>query len=158
MDEARRASDVPVIASLTFGEELVLVDGSSPAVVAEVLARAGADAIGVNCGAGPAACLDALEAMGVPAEGDPARSIMPNAGLSQRLEGRFVYAASAEYFGTVTPRLLAAGARIVGGCCGTTPEHIAAMRAALDVAEAATSSAAPASLETDRPRADDVRR
>ena len=70
--------------------------------------------------------------MGAAADGDPARSIMPNAGLSQRLEGRFVYAASAEYFGTVTPRLLAAGARIVGGCCGTTPEHIAAMRAALD--------------------------
>ena len=70
------------------------------------------------------------------ADGDPARSIMPNAGLSQRLEGRFVYAASAEYFGTVTPRLLAAGARIVGGCCGTTPEHIAAMRAALDAPEA----------------------
>ena len=152
VDEARRASDLPVIASLTFGEEHVLVDGSSPAVVAEILARAGADAIGVNCGAGPAACLDALEAMGVPADGDPARSIMPNAGLSQRLEGRFVYAASAEYFGTVTPRLLAAGARIVGGCCGTTPEHIAAMRAALDVAEAASPAAAPASIETEQRR------
>ena len=133
VDEARRASDVPVIASLTFGEELVLADGSSPAAAADALAAAGADAVGVNCGAGPVACLDALEAMGAPADGDPARSIMPNAGLSQRLEGRFVYAASAEYFGTVTPRLLAAGARIVGGCCGTTPEHIAAMRAALDV-------------------------
>jgi 5,10-methylenetetrahydrofolate reductase len=71
---------------------------------------------------------------------------MPNAGLPQRLEGRFIYAASAEYFGTVTPRLLAAGARIVGGCCGTTPEHIAAMRAVLDA------TPAPASIETDRAR------
>jgi len=150
VDEARRASDVPVIASLTFGEELVLADGSNPAAVAAMLTRAGADAVGVNCGAGPAACLDALEAMGAPAEGDPARSIMPNAGLSQRLEGRFIYAASAEYFGTVTPRLLAAGARIVGGCCGTTPEHIAAMRAALDLAAATTSSIA--SIETDGAR------
>ena len=61
--------------------------------------------------------------------------MMPNAGLSQRLEGRFVYAASADYFGTVTAAMLAAGARIVGGCCGTTPNHIAAMRAALDVLE-----------------------
>ena len=59
---------------------------------------------------------------------------MPNAGLSQRLEGRFVYAAGAGYFGDVTPRLVAAGARIVGGCCGTTPDHIAAMRVALDAA------------------------
>ena len=136
VDEARRASDVPIIASLTFGEELVLADSNSPAVAAEALARAGADAVGVNCGAGPAACIDALEAMGAAAEGDPARSIMPNAGLPQRLEGRFVYAASPEYFATVTPRLLAAGARIIGGCCGTTPEHIAAMRTALDVSEA----------------------
>ncbi len=132
VDEARRASDVPVIASLTFGDELVLADGSSPRAAVDALAGAGADAVGVNCGAGPAACLDALEAMGRPADGEPERSIMPNAGLSQRLEGRFVYAASAEYFGTVTPRLVAAGARIVGGCCGTTPDHIAEMRAALD--------------------------
>ncbi|MDP9482131.1 MAG: bifunctional homocysteine S-methyltransferase/methylenetetrahydrofolate reductase [Chloroflexota bacterium] len=132
VDEARRASDVPVIASLTFGEELVLADGSSPRQAVEALISAGADAIGVNCGVGPLACLDALEAMGRPAEGEPARSIMPNAGLSQRLEGRFLYAASPEYFGTVTPRMIAAGARIVGGCCGTTPDHIAEMRAALD--------------------------
>jgi methionine synthase / methylenetetrahydrofolate reductase(NADPH) len=136
VDEARRASDVPIIASLTFGEELVLADGSSPAAAAAALAAAGADAVGVNCGAGPAASLDALEAMGQPKAGEPARSIMPNAGLSQRLEGRFVYAASPAYFGSVTPRLLAAGARIIGGCCGTTPEHIATMRIALDAAVA----------------------
>jgi methionine synthase I (cobalamin-dependent)/5,10-methylenetetrahydrofolate reductase len=132
VDEARRSSDVPVIASLTFGEELALADGSSPGAAVDALTQAGADAIGVNCGAGPAACLDAIEAMGLPADGEPARSIMPNAGLSQRLEGRFVYAAGAGYFGDVTPRLVAAGARIVGGCCGTTPDHIAAMRVALD--------------------------
>ena len=134
VDEARRASDVPILASLTFGEELVLADGSNPAVAAAAIAAAGADAVGVNCGAGPVACLDALEAMGPAADGEPVRSIMPNAGLSQRLEGRFVYAASAEYFEAVTPRLLSAGARIVGGCCGTTPEHIAAMRRAVDAA------------------------
>src|SRR6185312_14035312 len=148
VDEARRASDVPVIASLTFGEELILADGNSPVVAATALTSAGADAVGVNCGAGPVACLDALEAMGTPSDGDPARSIMPNAGLPQRMEGRFIYAASAEYFGTVTPRLLAAGARIVGGCCGTTPDHIAAMRAALDVAEAASPAAPPTSIQT----------
>ena len=133
VDEARQASDVPVIASLTFGEELRLADGSSPMAAAAALVAAGADAVGVNCGAGPVACLDALDAMGRPAKGEAARSIMPNAGLPQRLDGRFVYAASPEYFGTVTPRLLAAGARILGGCCGTTPEHIAEMRTALDV-------------------------
>ena len=148
VDEARRASDVPVLASLTFGEELLLADGSSPRAAVEALAGAGADAVGVNCGAGPAACLDALEAMGRPADGAPARLIMPNAGLSQRLEGRFVYAASAEYFGTVTPRFLAAGARIVGGCCGTTPDHIAEMRAALDALDAADTQRARARAAT----------
>ena len=152
VDEARRASDAPVIASLTFGEELVLADGTGPAAAAAALAAAGADAVGVNCGAGPAACLDALEVMGAPSDGEPARSVMPNAGLSQRLEGRFVYAASPDYFGTVTPRLLEAGARILGGCCGTTPEHIAVMRIALDVADASTISAAPTSTDVDRPR------
>jgi len=141
VDEARRASDVPVIASLTFGEELRLADGSSPRAAATALATAGADVIGVNCGAGPVACLDALEAMGRAADGEPARSIMPNAGLPQRLEGRFVYAASPTYFGTVAPRLLAAGAGILGGCCGTTPEHIAEMRSALDALRAAGSAA-----------------
>ena len=148
VDEARRASDVPIIASLTFGEELVLADGSSPSVAARALAAAGADAVGVNCGAGPAASLDALEAMGVAGVDGPARSIMPNAGLSQRLEGRFIYAASADYFGVVTPRLLTAGARIVGGCCGTTPEHIARMRTVLDAPEGAQVSGAP---ETTKP-------
>ncbi len=132
VDEARGAADVPVIASLTFGEDLVLSDGTTPATAAAALAAAGVDAIGVNCGSGPLACIDALDGFGPAAVGGPARSIMPNAGLPQRLEGRFVYAAEPAYFGRIVPRLLESGARIIGGCCGTTPDHIAAMRAALD--------------------------
>ena len=137
IDEARRASDLPILASLTFGEELALPDGTDPAAAWARLAAAGVDAVGVNCGAGPAACLDALEAFGLPDDAGPARSIMPNAGLPQRLEGRFIYAAGADYFAEVTPRMLDAGAAIVGGCCGTTPAHIAAMRAVLDARRAA---------------------
>ena len=131
-DEARRAADVPVIASMTFGEDLVLADGTTPEVAVRALTAAGVDAIGVNCGVGPLACLDALARFGPSADGDPARSIMPNAGLPQRLEGRFIYAAEPPWFGSIVPRLLDAGARIIGGCCGTTPAHIAAMRVALD--------------------------
>ena len=158
LEEAHGASDLPVIASLTFGEELVLADGSLPRAAAQALAAAGADAVGVNCGAGPAASLEALEAMGAALDGGPARSIMPNAGLSQRLEGRFVYAASPAYFGTVTPRFIAAGARLVGGCCGTTPEHIAAMRTALDdVAVPQAALEAPAAI-TRASRATIIRR
>jgi methionine synthase / methylenetetrahydrofolate reductase (NADH) len=132
VDEAHRAADVPVIASMTFGDDIVLADGTTPEAAVRALTAAGVDAIGVNCGVGPLACLDALERFGGPGDGDPARSIMPNAGLPQRLDGQFVYAAEPPWFGSIVPRLLDAGARIVGGCCGTTPAHIAAMRAALD--------------------------
>ncbi len=132
IDEARRAADLPILAEMTFGEELVAADGTTPEVAAAALTEAGVDAIGVNCGAGPFACLEAVERIGRVAP-TMARSVMPNAGLPQRIEGRFVYAAGPEYFGALVPKALATGATIVGGCCGTTPEHIAAMRAALDV-------------------------
>ncbi len=135
VDEARRASgELAIVAQLTFGEELELADGSSPAAAALALESAPVDVIGVNCGAGPHACLEALEGFGHGLAGAPARSIVPNAGLPQRVEGQFVYGAGAEYFGQMVERMLAAGASIVGGCCGTTPEHTAAMRAALDAA------------------------
>ena len=132
VDEARRAADVPVIASMTFGEDLVLADGTTPEAAVAALTAAGVDAIGVNCGVGPLAGIDTLARMGAPAPGEPPRSIMPNAGLPQRLEGQFVYAAGPEYFGSIVPRLLESGAGIVGGCCGTTPAHVAAMRSALE--------------------------
>ena len=133
VDEARRMADLPIVAQLTYGEELQLPDGTHPAVAAAALVDAGVDVIGVNCGGGPEACAEALEAMrDAPGTSAVPRSILPNAGLPQRIEGQFVYAASPAYLGGIVPRFLAAGAAIVGGCCGTTPEHIAAMRGALD--------------------------
>ncbi|HEY0443727.1 MAG TPA: homocysteine S-methyltransferase family protein, partial [Candidatus Limnocylindrales bacterium] len=132
IDEARRAADLPILAELTFGEELALPDGTTPETAAIAAIAGGADAVGVNCGVGPQACLDAVEAMGRPDAMHAPRSVMPNAGLPQRIAGQFVYAAGPEYFAGMVPRFVAAGARVVGGCCGTTPEHIAAMRVALD--------------------------
>jgi methionine synthase I (cobalamin-dependent)/5,10-methylenetetrahydrofolate reductase len=133
VDEARRASgELAIVAQLTFGEELELADGSSPAAAARALESTLVDVIGVNCGAGPHACLEALEGYGPALAGAPARSIVPNAGLPQRVEGQFVYGAGPDYFGLMVGRMIAAGASLVGGCCGTTPEHTAAMRAALD--------------------------
>jgi homocysteine S-methyltransferase len=131
IEEARRACDLPIIAQMTFGEDLLSNDGTSPETAAAALIEAGVDAVGVNCGAGPLACLEAIGRTGRPSA-TVARSIMPNAGLPQRVEGHFVYSAGPEYFGEMVPRMLAAGATIVGGCCGTTPAHTAAMRAALD--------------------------
>ncbi len=146
---ARALSDVPIIAGMTFGEELRAIDGTAPAGAAAALREAGADAIGVNCGAGPVVCLDALAGMPGDApderglEGTPL-SIMPNAGLPQRIEGNFRYAADPAYFAEMVPRFLDAGASIVGGCCGTTPGHVAAMRASLDAAIAAGTRAGSA--------------
>ncbi len=150
VDEVRQAADLPIVASLTFGEEVALLDGSRPGPAAAALAAVGVDAIGVNCGAGPVACLEALEAMG-PGGAPIGRSIMPNAGLPQRIDERFVYAAGPAYFGAMVPNLLAAGAGIVGGCCGTTPEHVAAMRRALD---AAANSGAAGAQATSSPGVD----
>ncbi|HUP55068.1 MAG TPA: bifunctional homocysteine S-methyltransferase/methylenetetrahydrofolate reductase [Methylomirabilota bacterium] len=131
VEEARRASkDVPIVALLTFGDDIALPDGTTPEAAVAALADADADVLGVNCGAGPVGCLEALAAMGAAPAG---RAILPNAGLPQRIEGQFVYAAGPAYFGDMVGGMLAAGAAIVGGCCGTTPDHIAAMRTAIDV-------------------------
>src|SRR3954463_16725689 len=146
--EARALSDLPIVAQMTFGEELLAIDGSTPQTAATALAAAGVDAVGVNCGVGPQICLDALVQMGRPSPG-LARSIVPNAGLPQRVEGQFIYAAPPAYFGDEVGRFLDAGASIVGGCCGTTPEHIRAMRVAIDAITGAP-AAHPHAHESDR--------
>jgi homocysteine S-methyltransferase len=87
--EAQTLSDLPIVAQMTFGEDLIAVDGTSPQTAATALAQAGVDAIGVNCGVGPQICRDALLQMGRPSAG-LARSIVPNAGLPQRVEGQFI--------------------------------------------------------------------
>ncbi len=158
LDEARRASDLPIVAEMTFGEELAALDGTAPEEAARALAAAGADVVGVNCGVGPVACLEAVGRMAL------GLSVMPNAGLPQRIDGRFVYAAGPEYFAEIVGRMRDAGAVLLGGCCGTTPAHIAAMRRSLDAllagsairsapaAMPVTSPAPGAGPETDAPR------
>ncbi len=131
ISEIRAATGLPIVASMTFGEELGLADGRTPEQAAALLARSDVDVLGVNCGVGPSASLDALGRID-PGRHDLPGSFMPNAGLPQRIEGQFVYAANPAWFGEVVPLAVAAGARIVGGCCGTTPAHVAAMRAAVD--------------------------
>ena len=144
--EARAAAaDLPIVALLTFGEDVVLADGTEPGKAAVALAvAADVDVIGVNCGAGPVGCLEALSALG-----EAGRAILPNAGLPQRIEGQFVYAAGPDYFGRMVGDMIDAGAVIIGGCCGTTPDHIAAMRAAIDARPGAPITGARVA---DRPR------
>ena len=129
--EARALTDMPIVAEMTFGDELVALDGTTPEAAAGALIAADVDALGVNCGVGPIGCLEALGRMGVPSDG-PLRSVMPNAGLPQRAERGFVYAASARYFGESVRSMVTTGAAVIGSCCGSTPAYTAAMRAALD--------------------------
>ncbi len=128
---AREVCDLPIVASMTFAEDGLTMSGHTPAEVVGRVRRAGADVVGVNCSVGPAAMLQTLEHLRE-AGGDAPLIIMPNAGFPERVEGRFYYPSSPEYFARQTDAFLAQGACIVGGCCGTTPMHIRAMRAALD--------------------------
>jgi len=123
------APDVPVLVMVTVDDESECLDGSSPAQAAMLLTEWGADAIGVNCSTGPATVLTAIEAMRAASKLPIAA--MPNAGLPRAVEGRNIYLCSPEYMAGFARKAIAAGAQIVGGCCGTTPNHIRAMRSAI---------------------------
>jgi methionine synthase I (cobalamin-dependent)/5,10-methylenetetrahydrofolate reductase len=126
---------LPIVASVTFTRDDRTVLGDDPAKVARMLKDAGVDVIGVNCSGGPAQLLRILKQM-VQAVPDRATKfwVKPNAGWPEQVGGRIMYPADAEYFGEYALSFREAGACIVGGCCGTTPQHIAAMRKALDTA------------------------
>jgi homocysteine S-methyltransferase len=128
---ARHACDLPVVASMTFTRDDRTLLGDSPAKVARALAESGADVIGVNCSGGPAQIWRILRQMRQAVPETPL-SAMPNAGWPEQVGGRIMYPANPEYFGEYALAFCEAGAALVGGCCGTTPAHIAAMRSALD--------------------------
>ena len=121
------STEVSIIAQMTFGLDGKTRYGHTPQLVARALRQVGADVIGVNCGVGPQPTLEVLEELLAASEGMPV-SVMPNAGLPQFVEGRYVYLSSPEYFADFAARAVTLGARIVGGCCGTTPDHVRAMR------------------------------
>jgi homocysteine S-methyltransferase len=146
---ARETCTLPVVASVTFTRDDRTILGDDPAKVARILAEAGADVIGVNCSGGPAQLLRILKAMraAVTTRADtqvrpnqPYFWVKPNAGWPEQVGGRIMYPADEEYFGEYALSFREAGASVVGGCCGTTPAHIASMRRAL------ASAGAPAPL------------
>jgi len=124
------AAGLSVIASVTFTRDDRTVLGDSPDKVALSLLNAGADVIGVNCSGGPAQLLRLLKVMRAAAP-SAALWIKPNAGWPEQVGGRIMYPADPDYFSDYALAFCEAGARIIGGCCGTTPRHIAAMRKAL---------------------------
>jgi homocysteine S-methyltransferase len=149
------APHLPVLAMVTVDDESECLDGASPAQAAALLAEWGADAVGVNCSTGPSTVLTAVEAMR--AATVLPLAAMPNAGLPRAIEGRNVYLCSPEYMASFARKAVALGVQIVGGCCGTTPNHIRAMRAAIramdEQARVSVSGAPPEEIAKETPPA-----
>jgi homocysteine S-methyltransferase len=126
----REASpNTPVVAQVTIDEDGNCLDGSSPETFGARLTEWGADVIGCNCSVGPVAMLDALER--VRAVSDLPLAAQPNAGIPREVEGRTIFLSSPEYMASYARKFISAGVLLVGGCCGTTPEHIRSMAGSL---------------------------
>ncbi|HEY2805148.1 MAG TPA: bifunctional homocysteine S-methyltransferase/methylenetetrahydrofolate reductase [Gemmatimonadales bacterium] len=122
MAAVRSVSDLPVIAQMTINEYGNTAYGTDIETLARALDEAGAEVIGINCSVGPQGVLEAIERMARVTT--KPLSAQPNAGLPRAIGDRKIYMASPEYLGTYAKALVEAGARFVGGCCGTTPDHI----------------------------------
>jgi len=132
-------SKIPLVAQVTIDEEGNCLDGSTPEVFTPRLEEWGADVIGCNCSVGPVAMLDGIERMR--ALTSLPLAAQPNAGAPRSVEGRNIYLCSPEYMASYARKFVAAGVRLVGGCCGTTPDHIRVMKSALRVGEARSKAA-----------------
>src|SRR5271168_2995356 len=120
---------IPVVAQVTIDEDANCLDGSTPEAFTPRLEEWGADVIGCNCSIGPVAMLDAIERMR--ALTSLPLAAQPNAGIPRSVEGRNIYLCSPEYMASYARKFAAAGVRLVGGCCGTTPDHIRVMKSML---------------------------
>src|ERR1700730_8025127 len=137
---AQEVGGLPIVAQMSFYEDGHTLSGQSAARVAAVLNDLGVNVMGTNCSVGPAATLDVMQEMisavkqlGDDLQATPALfSAQPNAGLPTRIGNRFFYMATPDYFADYALRFAQAGVPLIGGCCGTPPRHIAAMRKALD--------------------------
>jgi len=129
IDAVRALSDLPIVAQMTTEEDGSTLDGTPPERFAPELERRGATVIGVNCAVGPGPMLETIERM----EAVTRRrlSAQPNAGKPRDVEGRNIYLCSPEYMASYAKRFILHNVRVVGGCCGTTPEHIRQMKAAV---------------------------
>jgi homocysteine S-methyltransferase len=125
----RDVCTLPIVAQMTIGNDHRTIYGDTPATIAKRMDAAGADVVGLNCSVGPDVLLDAVEEMS--AVTAKKISCQPNAGLPREVNGRQMYMASPEYMGKYAKRLIHKGVKFLGGCCGTTPEHIKVMRDAV---------------------------
>jgi len=125
---------IPIVAQVTIDEDGICLDGSDPEAFAARLTEWNVDVLGINCSVGPVAMLDAIER--VRSATSLPLSAQPNAGMPRSVEGRNIYLCSPEYMASYARKFVAAGVQLVGGCCGTTPDHIRAMKSVLRAGEA----------------------
>ena len=128
------SATLPIVAQVTIDEDGNCLDGSDPETFVPKLEEWGADVIGCNCSVGPVAMLEAMER--VRAVTSLPLAAQPNAGIPRSVDGRNIYLCSPEYMASYARKFVAAGVRLVGGCCGSTPDHIRTMKSALRVGEA----------------------
>jgi homocysteine S-methyltransferase len=138
----RAVGGLPIVAQMTTEEDGNSLDGTPPEQFAPALVRQGADVIGVNCSVGPAPMLETIER--IERSVQARLSAQPNAGRPRDIEGRTIYLSSPEYMASYARRFVAQGVRLVGGCCGTTPEHIRQMKVATGGATRAAAASRPA--------------
>src|SRR5919107_1102579 len=142
VDAVRLESDLPIVAQMTTTEDGNTLDGTPPERFAPELEKRGATVIGVNCAVGPAPMLDTIERM--EAVTRRTLSAQPNAGQPRDIEGRNIYLCSPEYMASYARRFILHNVRLVGGCCGTTPEHIRQIKSAVrSLAPAVVRASAP---------------
>jgi methionine synthase / methylenetetrahydrofolate reductase(NADPH) len=125
----RSICDLPIVAQVTTEDDGNSLDGAAPEAFVPELERLGAQVVGLNCSVGPAAMLETIERMAHVAT--VKLSAQPNAGRPREIEGRNIYLCSPEYMASYARRFINNGVRLVGGCCGTTPEHIRQIKAAV---------------------------
>jgi len=127
---ARAVADLPIIVQMSFTEDGKTLMGNKPLEIAQEIQKAGVMIVGANCSVGPQILLDVLDKMNKVEK--IFLTVQPNAGLPRFVGGRYIYLASPDYFADYTRLFIQSGARIIGGCCGTTPEHIRMIRSAVD--------------------------
>jgi len=127
----RSITDLPIVTQVAFTDDGITFLGRSAAEVVRALHALPVEAVGANCSVGSSVLYDILEQM-LPEAGGLPVVIQPNAGLPSRVGERLIYLSSPTYMADYAARMITAGARMVGGCCGTTPQHVRAMREALD--------------------------
>jgi homocysteine S-methyltransferase len=140
---------LPIVAQMTIEDDGNTLDGTAPEQFAPALQESGANLIGLNCSIGPAHMLETLERM--TASTTAGLSAQPNAGRPRDVEGRTIYLTSPEYMASYARRFAERRVRLVGGCCGTTPDHIAQIKAALTKSSAASNVKARSSASRGEP-------